>query len=107
MWAHCKKSLIKHHLGDVKMEPEIKVTKIAKRWHARLSIDGEVIDEMACELQCDIGWICREMLRWHDKLGGCSKFANAAREQQTVSSKGRIWWQKDLRPNVMVTLTKR
>lgn len=79
------------------MEPEIHVTKIANRWHARMVIGDDVRDEMACELRCDIGWICREMLRWHQKLGGQSEFAAAARERQTIGAKGRIWWQKNLR----------
>jgi len=78
------------------MGPEIKVTKIANRWHARMTIEGTVRDEMACELRCDIGWICREMLRWHQKMGGESAFANAARRRQTGAAKGRIWRQRDL-----------
>jgi len=79
------------------MEPEIKVTKIKNRWHARMVIDGNFIDEMACELRRDIGWICREMLRWHQKLGGVSKFADAARSRQITPPKGKIWWLKDLK----------
>ncbi len=79
------------------MEPEIKVTRIANRWHARMTVAGEIRDEMACELRVDIGWICREMLRWHQKLGGRSAFASAARKRQTVSgAKGKIWWRKDI-----------
>ena len=81
------------------MEPEIKVTKIADRWFARMTVAGEVRDEMACEFRCDIGWICREMLRWHQKLGGSSAFAAAARKRHTTEAKGRIWRQKDLRFN--------
>ena len=72
-------------------ELEIKVTKIKDRWHASLIKDGKVIDEMACALKEDIGWISREMLRWYDKLGGISKFASAARHRQTAGSKGQVW----------------
>lgn len=75
---------------------DIKVTRIANRWHARLLVDGEMRDEMACELRCDIGWICREMLRWFDKVEGCSAFAAAARDRQKERPVGRIWWEKDL-----------
>lgn len=79
------------------MEPTIKVTKIKRRWHARLLCGQKVADEMACAAQRDIGWICREMLRWFDKCGGTSRFAAAARQRQ-VSARpvGRVWWQKHL-----------
>lgn len=53
-------------------DPSIKVTKIKDRWHARLLYKGEVRDELACDCQQDIGLICKEMLRWFDKLGGTS-----------------------------------
>ena len=78
-------------------EPQINVVKIADRWHARLLIGDEVRDEMACKLQCDIGWICREMLRWYDKLGGQSEFAASARRRQ-ISCKpvGKVWYQNSL-----------
>lgn len=79
------------------MEPEIKVTKIGKRWHARMIVAGEIRDEMACALRIDIGWICREMLRWHDKVGGSSLFAAAARQRQVGCPKGRVWWRGELR----------
>ena len=52
---------------------ETKVTKIKNRWHARLiHVDGRIIDEMACELQEDISYICGVMLRWADKCGWIS-----------------------------------
>lgn len=79
------------------MEPEIKVVKIANRWHARMVIGTVVQDEMACEQRCDIGWISREMLRWSEKMGGSSAFAAAARKRQTPAPIGRIWWKKDLK----------
>lgn len=70
---------------------KIKVTKIGSLWHARLSEDNRVISEYACECKEDIGWICREMLRWFDKLGGISKFASAARSRQIGAPRGRVW----------------
>lgn len=82
---------------------EIKVTKISDRWHARMVSGDDLLDEMACELRSDIGWICREMLRWHQKLGGCSGFADAARARQTTGANGRIWWRKDLHSNAQLT----
>jgi hypothetical protein len=82
--------------GSGLSEPEIKVTTIGDRHHARLILNGEVLDEMACDERCDIGWICREMLRWHNKLGYPSEFAAAARRRQTGTPVGRIWYRGDL-----------
>ena len=78
------------------MEPEIKVTRIKNRWHARMIVDSEVRDEMACENRVDIGYICREMLRWFDKAGGCSKFASAARHRQDTGPQGQVWYYGEL-----------
>lgn len=82
-------------IGGCMNEPTIKVTKIKSRWHSRLYYKGKVLDEMACELKEDIGWICREMLRWFDKLGGNSEFAKAARHRQT-NKIGKVWYKTQL-----------
>lgn len=58
---------------------DIKVTRIGKRWHARLMEAGIVLDEMACVVKEDIGWICREMLRWQDKCGNGNEWTASAR----------------------------
>lgn len=85
-------------LGTLK-DPKIKITKIKDRWHGRLTIDGELWDEMACSLQEDIGFICRYMLRWYDKLGGNSKHASNARKRHNddLPPVGRIYYSKDLK----------
>ena len=74
-------------------EPTMKVTRVGKRWHARLMLGKVVHSEMACQLRQDIGWVCRELLRWYDKLGGTSKFAKAARKRQskTPNPVGQVW----------------
>ena len=75
-------------------EPEIRTTRIGNRWHSRLLLDDVVLDEMSCELQCDIGWMCREMLRWYCKLGGGdSAYADAARTRQMTATppQGGVW----------------
>ena len=75
---------------------EIKVTKIKNRYHARLLIDESVYDEMACSLKRDIGYICREILRWYDKSGG-SKWSSAVRKRRGNDTPlGKIWYRKDL-----------
>jgi len=78
------------------MEPEVKVTRIKDRWHARLMNEDKVFDEMACDDSRDIGWICREMLRWYAKLGGTSLFAMSARERQIGATLGKIWYKDQL-----------
>jgi hypothetical protein len=84
------------------IEPEIKVTRIGKRWHSRLILSGKVIDEMACSNSLDIGWICREMLRWHSKLGYISNRAEFARDAKRESRVrkanpvGQVWYRNRL-----------
>ena len=75
----------------------IKVTKIGTKYHARLLEGTKVLDEMACRLRIDIGWICREMLRWNSKSGSDSKWADFARKNQQSNPIGKIWWQNQLR----------
>lgn len=77
-------------------EPTLKITHIKDRYHARLFLNQEVLDEMACALKEDISWICREMLRWYDKMGGVSKLAMAARRRQTPSPAGKVWTKLQL-----------
>lgn len=79
------------------MDLSITVTKIRNRWHARLFDGGTVIDEMACEDKRDIGWICREMLRWADKLGRSTDWTRSARRRQQAGPRGRVWFCRQLR----------
>lgn len=72
------------------VEPEIRVTKIGNKWHARLLYGEEVRSEMSCDDRADIGWISRELLRMDDKMGGTSKFASAARSRQTGGPVGKV-----------------
>jgi len=65
---------------------EIKVTKINCWYHARLFVNGKLYDESACELRQDIGFICRDLLRWFDKMGG-NKHSHASRHRQKVYNK--------------------
>lgn len=88
-------------MNDIQSEVTIKVTTIGDRYHARLLMNNDVLDEMACEEKCDIGYISRQMLRWHDKCGGTSEFASAVRdrmydEKYPQGHKGRIWYQNQL-----------
>lgn len=70
----------------------LKTTNINGIWHARLiSDDGKLLDEMACKLKEDIGWICREMLRWQDKLGNSNAQTSSARRRQQPNPKGKVW----------------
>lgn len=81
----------------------VKVTKIGNRWHARLFFNGAVFDEMACKNRQDIGYICRTMLRWFDKTGGGSLFAERARHRlntkQPFGHIDTIWYRNQLESN--------
>ncbi len=75
----------------------IKVVKIKNKWHARLfGENNEILDEMACSLKEDIGWICREMLRWQDKCWNSTEWTRAARKRQVLPPVGKIWFKKQL-----------
>lgn len=72
---------------------KIKVTNIKGGYHARLFSDqGKILDEMSCKAKADIGWICREMLRWQCKLGSTDPWARNARQHHNddVTPKGVI-----------------
>jgi hypothetical protein len=102
---------------------KVKVTCINGRHHARLSQTierndrpaGHVLDEMACEDKRDVGYICRQMLRWHDKCGGTSRFASATRVRMWNRDKhptadlplGRIYNSRQLREEKEKHLAKK
>lgn len=78
--------------------PYTKVTKIKDRWHCRLYVGKNILNEMAVKHSEDIGLACKEMLRWFDKLGGVSQYANKARYRQSTvrAAVGKIWSQIEL-----------
>lgn len=82
-------------------DPEIKVTCINGRYHARLYYRGSCCDEMACQYRQDIGVICKELMRWFDKLGGSSVYADKTRHRTSSyrDPVGKIWYRKDLENN--------
>jgi hypothetical protein len=45
---------------------------------------------MACSYKQDIGFICREMMRWEDKLNGGDKYTSFSRRNQTTNI-GKYW----------------
>ena len=63
------------------MDEKVKVARIGNRYHARYYVDGRLISEYMCNFQCDIGIMCREMLRWADKTGKSTLFTKAARQR--------------------------
>lgn len=72
------------------------VTRIGNRWVGVLTVNGKEYDRMACALKSDIGWMCREMLRWYDKLGGNSAWAKSARRRQSGRPSGKVWYANAL-----------
>jgi hypothetical protein len=80
------------------MLPEIKTTRINDRWHCRLYCGNRVIDEMACDSSIDIGWVCRELLRWFNKIGDTTDYSHSARVRQNSARPpiGKIWYSNAL-----------
>jgi hypothetical protein len=66
-------------LGEV--EHEVTVRNINGSYHCRVFVNGELNQEAVCYSKRDIGYTCRNLLRWEDKCGNISKFASAARER--------------------------
>jgi hypothetical protein len=66
-------------LGNV--EHEVTVRNINGNYHCRVLVNGELNQEAVCYDKSDIGYTCRNLLRWEDKCGNWSKFASAARER--------------------------
>ena len=90
-------------------ETDIKVTKIKNRYHARLFVNGKLSDEMACELRSDIGWICREMMRWCDKLGAGNKHTDSARRRHNKDSapRGKILYYNEIQNSIAKNKAKK
>lgn len=77
---------------------EIKVTRIADRWHARVFSGDMVLDEMACKEKRDIGYICRELLAFQGRLGWNTPRVEAARRspKRNTPPAGKIWHRPEL-----------
>ncbi|QXO12160.1 hypothetical protein pEaSNUABM44_00490 [Erwinia phage pEa_SNUABM_44] len=81
---------------------DVKVTKIKNKYHARLFVNGILSDEMACSLRSDIGWICREMMRWCDKLGAGNAHTTSARRRhnEDASPRGKVYYYNEIQNNI-------
>lgn len=66
-------------MGEV--EHEVSVRNINGNYHCRILLNGELNQEAVCYSKRDIGYTCRSLLRWEDKCGNISQFANAARNR--------------------------
>lgn len=77
---------------------DIKVTKIGNRYHARLFKGERIVAEMSCELRIDIGYICRQLMRTEDKMGG-DRVTSASRNRLNTKSinfkgpVGKVWYR--------------
>ncbi len=62
-------------------EHEVTVRTINGKFHCRVFTNGILNQEAVCWDRKDIGYTCRNLLRWEDKCGNISAFAGAARER--------------------------
>ena len=67
-------------LGLVKHE--VTVRNINGRYHCRVFVDGELNSEGVTKHKSHIGAVCRDLLRWEDKCGNVSNYADRARHRQ-------------------------
>ena len=85
-------------------EPDdyIEHTTINGRHHFRLfSPAGVLLDEVACEDKRDSHYVCKDMLRWRNKMGGGSNYADRARHRNKEGHAfdgchGRVWNKRQL-----------
>ena len=65
-------------------DPMIKVTFLGKGYGIRLfKPDGVTIhDESFVKTRLEVGPACRELLRWYDKMGSPSRYADKARHRR-------------------------
>lgn len=66
---------------------EVTVRRIGSGWNVRVLIDGVVNQEMRVFNRLDIGTAAREMLRWEDKCGNISKYADSSRNRNKTNRK--------------------
>lgn len=66
-------------LGEV--THEVKVTRIGDVYHCRVFTNGELNQEAIAEDQSQIGYVCKDLLRWEDKCGNISAYATSARSR--------------------------
>jgi hypothetical protein len=67
------------HIMVGECDHEVTVRNINGKYHCRVFTNGVLNQEAVCESKADIGYTCRSLLRWEDKCGNISEFANAAR----------------------------
>ena len=65
-----------------KVTHEVTVRNINGRYHCRVFADGELNSEGVTMHKNHIGAVCRDLLRWEDKCGNVSVYADRARHRQ-------------------------
>jgi len=74
------KQIVKmQHMCLGRVEHTVTVRNINRKYHCRVFTNGKLNQEATCDYPDDIGYTCRSLLRWEDKCGNISAFADAAR----------------------------
>jgi len=73
------------------VDPTIKVTSFGGKFFGVrcFSPAGKVFDSQVAKTREEVGDICRDMLRWWDKLGGSSRYASNSRDRNAKKAKKR------------------
>jgi len=60
---------------------EVKVNRIGNVYHCQVFTNGVLNQEAIAKNQSEIGFVCKDLLRWEDKCGNISNFASSARRR--------------------------
>jgi len=74
-----KQVLPVQHIYFDNVEHEVKVNRIGDVYHCQVFTNGILNQEAIAENQSEIGYVCKDLLRWEDKCGNLSAFASSAR----------------------------
>jgi hypothetical protein len=60
---------------------EVKVNRIGNVYHCQVFTNGVLNQEAIANDRSEIGYVCKNLLRWEDKCGNISAFASSARKR--------------------------
>jgi hypothetical protein len=76
-----KQTLFMQRMYFDEVKHEVTVTRIGGIYCCRVYTNGLLNQEAIAQNQSEIGYVCKDLLRWEDKCGNISAFASSARER--------------------------
>jgi hypothetical protein len=91
-------SWIKQMMVEGEVKHEIKVTHLGKGLYGcRCYLNGILNQESEPVPKSMIGEVCRDMLRWEDKMGNYSPYATRARERMYEKERKETAWKQSVK----------